>query len=163
MSNAGYRLYDLETYVISGKRYWAGLFRKATGKYALFRNFSTQAFGDKREELAKQGLKLIDIEVYADASGLKWSGVWIQGTDGLLNRNYALNDFLALVNTRSSSGYQLLDVETYMEGSTRKWAGIWEKATVAGELISPRNYCQCMDMVQDIQGKNYEILELISY
>ncbi len=163
MSNAGYRLYDLETYVISGKRYWAGLFRKATGKYALFRNFSTQAFGDKREELAKQGLKLIDIEVYADASGLKWSGVWIQGTDGLLNRNYALNDFLALVNTRSSSGYQLLDVETYMDGSTRKWAGIWEKATAAGELISPRNYCQCMDMVQDIQGKNYEILELISY
>jgi CubicO group peptidase (beta-lactamase class C family) len=163
MNNAGLRLYDLETYVISGKRYWAGLFKKGTGKYALFRNFSTADFGTKRDELANQGYKLIDIEVYSDASGLKWSGVWVEGTDGPLNRNYAYNDFISLVNTRSSSGYQLLDVETYMDGSTRKWAGVWEKATQSGDLITPRNYCQTMNLYNDNSKKDYELLELVSY
>lgn len=166
MNSAGYRLYDLETYLFGGKRYWAGLFRKMTGKHALFRNFSTTAFGTKREELAQQGLKLVDIEVYSDNTGLKWSGVWLEGEDGPLNRNVLYNDFINLINSRSSSGYQLMDVESYLDGGMRKWAGVWEKSSEPGFLVTPRKYCSLMDIHEQnskMTSGKFEMLEMISY
>lgn len=128
MSKKGYRLIDLETYTNGSKRLYAGLFLPGKGKYAMFRGYSTDNFGAKREELAKKGYKLIDIEVYLEKDQLKWCGVWVEGEDGLLNRNYNTKEFEELVETRKKNDWNLIDVETYMVGKERKWAGVWEKS-----------------------------------
>ncbi|MFC3414439.1 serine hydrolase [Algoriphagus hitonicola] len=134
MSKQGYRLIDLETYMEGSKRLYAGLFLPGNGKYALYRGFSPDEFGKKREELGNDGFKLIDIEVYYLNGQQKWCGVWVEGKDGLLNRNYELSAFQKLVSARIKDGWNLMDVETYMDGRTRKWAGIWDKTNLRQEV-----------------------------
>ena len=110
------------------------MFLPGKGKYALYRGFSPEDFGKKREELGNSGYKLIDIEVYYLNGQQKWCGVWVEGKDGLLNRNYELSAFQKLVSARIKDGWNLIDVETYMDGRTRKWAGIWDKTNLKQEV-----------------------------
>lgn len=38
--------------------------------------------------IPESGRKLIDIEAFTHDGNLRWAGVWVEGDDGLLNRNY---------------------------------------------------------------------------
>ncbi len=163
MNGMGYRLYDIETYVINNKRLWAGLFRKQTGKAALRRNLSTSEFGNVQEAYANQGLKLIDIEVFSDSGGQKWTGVWVAGTDGLLNRDYEYIAFRVLNSIRRENGYKLKDVESYVKNGTRKWAGIWEKSTQKGGISRPSNYCDFMTAHDMNSNNGFELIDLERY
>ncbi len=162
MGQKGYRLYDVESYVVSGKRKWAGLFKKGTGKHALFSNYSTSNFGKKRDDLAKQGYKLIDIEVFDSKDGLKWTGVWTEGKEGLLNRNYDTSKFKDLVEQRNMNGYKLLDMETYKVNGKTKWAGIWEKSPEYQRANFWLKYCDIMESYQK-NSEEYELIDLESF
>lgn len=164
MNNKGYRLYDLETYVVKGKRKWAGLFKKGSGKYAMYRDLSSSDFRTKKDLLAKQGQKLIDIEVYYNAkSGLKWSGVWVKGKDGSVFLNNDLADFKALVVKYRKSGYELIDIETYIYKGKRKWTGVLEKSTLLGFQNEPEDYCLFMTTHETQSKNNFELIDYVSY
>ncbi len=131
-NNAGRRLIDLETYKDGTVTKWAGLFQaNNSGNYAMFRDFSTDDFGDKYTEMKNAGKKLVDIETYHIGLNRKWAGVWLGTGTSLLNRGYSQDDFIALCRDRVDAGYRLIDVETYVDGAVRKFAGIWEPATEA--------------------------------
>ncbi|REL33803.1 class A beta-lactamase-related serine hydrolase [Rhodohalobacter sp. SW132] len=146
-SDLGYRLVDVETYMVNGERRWAGLFRPGSGPYALFRYYSTSDFGDKREEMAESGLKLIDIEAFTHEGNLRWAGVWVEGEDGLLNRNYTQDEFGDLRNQRRAAGWKLIDIERYNTNNGVRWAGIWESSD-SDERLN-RNYRYCGDKDDD--------------
>ncbi len=166
MSNEGYRLIDLETYMSSNnkKRLYAGLFVGGSGKYALFRGLDTKAFGEKRDDLAKAGYKLIDIEVYTEKRNQKWCGVWVAGEDGLLNRNYSTKEFEKLVSDRDKAGWKLIDVETYLSGSTRQWAGIWEKSNRTQEYLPNHAHDSTHSRLMNTRiGRRLEIVDYEKY
>ncbi len=141
-SDLGYRLVDIETYKQDGERKWAGLFRPGTGPYALFRYYNTSDFGDKREEMAEEGLKLIDIEAFTHDGELRWAGVWIEGEDGLVNRNYEHQEFGELRDQRREAGWKLIDIERYEKpGAGTRWAGIWEQSDSDERLNRNHGYC----------------------
>lgn len=149
-SELGFRLVDIETYVVNGERLWAGLFRPGSGPYALFRYYNTSDFGEKREEMAESGLKLIDIEAFTHNGNLLWAGVWIEGEDGLLNRNFTQTDFGELRSERRATGYKLIDIESYNTNNGVRWAGIWEKTDTEERLN--RNFPFCGEKNDDENG-----------
>lgn len=114
MSDAGYRLIDLETYEDNGTRLWAGAFVEGSGAYAMFRNYNTSDFGNKRTEMQNQGLKLIDVETYLSNGTRLWAGVWrADAQQELLNRNFSFCGFIDKDSTWRSRGNILMDYEVY--------------------------------------------------
>jgi len=164
LSNKGFRLIDIETYKTGSKaRQWSGVFVNGSGKHALFRNFETTDFGNKRDELTKQGYKLIDIEAYEDDGELYWAGVWTEGNDGLLNRNMTDSQFSAKHKDWESKGYRIIDVETYIFKNKRYWAGIWEKSTENQKINRNLNYCKILDKNSIWEKEGYEMQDLEIY
>ena len=89
LADENLRLIDVETFKASdGKRWYIGVWREGTDKYALYQYDNWSSFTEKWSDLANQNLRLIDVETYK-ADGKRWYvGAWRQGTDG-----YALYQF----------------------------------------------------------------------
>ena len=82
---------------------------------AMYRNYETTAFRDKRRELNGKGWRLIDVDTYMSGSTRKWSGLWEKSS---VAENYIYGyDFCEwLTNYHDKyddSGYELIDLETY--------------------------------------------------
>ncbi len=115
LTSKGFRLIDLETYTnISGNRQWIGVFMEGKYEHAMHRNLSKQEFQTKQRELAKQGLRLIDIEVYTSKGEQYWSGVWREGNAPYaLHRGERFCPFYKKVEELRGEGYELFDLERY--------------------------------------------------
>lgn len=159
MSKEGFVLLDIETYVSHGKRLWAGIFERGSGKTALWRNFNTKDFGKKRDEMAKQGRKLVDIEVHVVNNKPRWSGVWVEGKDGMLNRNYSLKQFDKMRINRRNNGYKLIDVETYKLKNKIYYAGVWEKSSDREYFNSFHSMCDILDKHNNRSNDGYELID----
>ena len=164
-NNAGRRLIDIEAYKSGTVTKWAGIFQaNNSGTYAMYRDYSTDDFGDKYFEMKEAGKKLIDIETFTKGVNRKWAGVWLGTGTSLLNRGYSQDDFIDLCRQRVDAGYRLIDVETYVDGTVRKFAGLWEPATEAearwfnvdmGTWVNDKHNV----LIQD----DYELLDLEKY
>ncbi|MCH2488584.1 MAG: serine hydrolase [Flavobacteriales bacterium] len=164
MKRDGYRLYDVETYINQeGKRLWAGVFRKTNDGYSVRLDRTFTEFADVREQENANGKKLIDIEVYTKDNQMYWSGVFTKGAPNLLNRNYAIDDFNTLVDTRRAQGYKLIDVEYYetQPGGTIdfKVAAIWEKSNADEKRRSLNDFCDLMGFHENISAQGYELID----
>lgn len=164
MSQNGYWLYDVETYLnANGKRLWAGVFRKTNDSYSVRLDRSTSEFAEVREQENDNGKKLIDIEVYVKNGQLQWSGVFTKGVPNLLNRNYSRADFDVLVERRRVAGYKLIDVEYYeiQPGDTIdfKAAAIWEKSNDTEKRGSLNDFCEIMEHHEDWSAQGYELID----
>ncbi len=160
LSNAGYRLIDIETYMDGSTRKWAGLFIQMAGGYVLHRQMSHQEMHDKWTEYGNKGLKLVDIEKYGD----QWAGVWIEGDDVAMVRNYETIEFRDKRRELNDKGWRLIDVDTYMDGSTRKWSGIWEKSTTPEHFIYGFDHCEWLKSYHDkYDDDGYSLVDMERY
>lgn len=160
MSKQGLRLIDVETYMDGNTRKWAGLFLEMSGGYYLYRGMSHDALHNKWEELGKKGMKLIDIERYGD----DWAGVWIEGPDVAMYRNWDTEDFKMKRRELNDKGWKLIDVDTYMVGGSRKWAGLWEKVTTAEHYIYGFDFCDWLTTYHTpYVTDGYELIDIESY
>ena len=159
----GYRLVDLEQHEDgNGNRRWSGIFDQKSGGHAMWRNYDTQGFNQKWQEMADKGLRLIDIETYLGNDGTRlWSGVWEAGTyDYKLNRNYTTAQFGNLRNTYRSQGYQLVDMETYIGSQgQRLWAGVWKKEPNPEKLWRLWGWCDFLGHHQDAENDSYMLAD----
>ena len=144
----------------ASSRRWAGLFRPGTGAQEFVHGLSTGEFATRREQLAGQGLKLTDIEVYVVNNQLQWTGIFATGQDGLLNRNQTTTEFGDLWRSRSAADWRLIDIEAYRVNGELLWAGIWEQASGQEALYRDWNFCDIMDLHADRSGDGYELLDL---
>lgn len=115
LSEQGFRLIDIESYTtIAGTRKWAGVFIGGKGKHALHRNLSKSEFYTKWKELAKDGLRLVDLEVYSSKEIEYWSGVWREGGGKYeLESENRFCPFYGKVEELRNEGYELFDLERY--------------------------------------------------
>lgn len=131
LSNAGYRLVDLETYAAkNGVRRWDGIFNKQGGRYALWRNFDSDGFHQKWQEMSNDSLRLIDLETYEDAGKRQWAGVFIEGGGKYaLWRDFDFDGFHQKWQEMSNDGLHLLDLETYTVSGQQRWAGVFREGS----------------------------------
>ena len=60
---------------------YAGVWRHGTDPYYLWGGVDWNSFNTKWQQLSNQGLRLVDLKVYAGNGPTKFSGVWRGGTD----------------------------------------------------------------------------------
>jgi hypothetical protein len=116
LAQKGLRLNDFESYFDAEKkkRLWAGVFIPGGDSYAFWRSLSMDEFNQKLTELNKEGLKLVDIEIYNLNGQQYWSGVWRGGNyDIRIQRNSQFCPIFKNFVNLGQNGFELLDWERY--------------------------------------------------
>lgn len=122
---------------MNAQDFYSGVWRKGNGSTYLWSGVTWADFNKKWSELAKQNLRLIDIETYESGGKRYFSGVWEGGSDG-----YALTpaglDWAAFNKFWSNNAktLRLTDIETYTEGSKRYFLGVFRQGT-DGYALTP--------------------------
>ncbi|MBK9017609.1 MAG: hypothetical protein IPM82_28160 [Saprospiraceae bacterium] len=113
-----------------GKRKYTGVWREGKDGYYLWVGQEWASFEAKWKELAKQNLRLIDIETYMDGNKRKYAGVWREGKDGhYLWAGVEWANFEAKWQELAKQNLRLIDIETYEEGGKRKYTGVWREGS----------------------------------
>jgi hypothetical protein len=121
-------LFGLLTQSIYAQKLYSGVWRAGTGGTYLWSGVSWANFNDKWSDLAKQNLRLTDIETYTVNGQRLFSGVWEPGSDG-----YALTpaglDWAAFNKfwSDNSKTLRLIDIETYVDGGKRYFLGVFRQ------------------------------------
>jgi hypothetical protein len=91
-------------------------------------------FKAKWEELSKQNLRLVDIEIYREGGATKYAGVWRAGSDAhFLWSGVDFGSFKSKWEELSKQNLRLVDLEIYQEGAT-KFTGVWRAGSDAHYL-----------------------------
>ncbi len=165
LSNAGYRLVDLETYTAqSGARRWDGIFNKQGGRYALWRNFDSDGFHQKWQEMSADGQRLIDLETYEVEGKQRWAGVFRAGSGKYaLWRNFDSQGFHEKWEEMAAEGMRLVDVEVYHENNKALWSGVWLAGDEGYYLNRNHDYCPLYKKIMERSKAGYELLDLERY
>jgi CubicO group peptidase (beta-lactamase class C family) len=125
----GYLLIDQESYVLSGKRYYAGVWieNREGLKWASFRNATSSQFATKFTEYRDAGYLPIDVEVYPYGDGVRYAAIWVENNDG---RSWiALRDMSASAYASSfesyKQSYRVMDIESYRRDGAQNYAAVW--------------------------------------
>jgi len=84
------------------------------------------AFIQKKDELADDSFRLIEIETIEENGERQYIGIFKRGTEGhafVGHSNWA--DFLASWNDLSNQGLRLVDMETYASGGLQHFVGVY--------------------------------------
>lgn len=166
LSEAGYRLKDLDTYLDNGVRRWDGIFTAGSGRHALWRNFTTDDFNAKWQEMSNDGLRLIDLETYVGSNGDRlWAGVFEEGTGKYaMYRNFDFQGFNQKWTELNDQGYRLIDIETYENSNgDRLWAGVWREGTDAYALYRGYTTADFNQKWTELNGQNYRLIDIEAY
>ncbi|MEM7105303.1 MAG: serine hydrolase [Bacteroidota bacterium] len=129
--NKKYRLVDQESYVVGGKRYYAGVWMQNKEGYAWasFRNLTSSDFSSKFTEYKNKGYMPLDVDAYAVGNTVKYSIVWVKSKQFAWAeyRNIAKANFGTKFKEMSNKGYRLADTESYRRNGKQEYATIWVK------------------------------------
>jgi CubicO group peptidase (beta-lactamase class C family) len=125
----GMRLVDQETYVVGGKRFYAGVWveNREGYEWLSYRNVTGATFGDRFKRNRDAGFMPVDIEVYQTGSGMRYGAIWVENAEGhewRQWRNLTSQGFSDKFDAYEDD-FRMLDVESYPTGSGQRYAGIW--------------------------------------
>lgn len=86
MKQKGFRIVDVETYLVNGQRRWAGIWVRGTGQ-AMFRNMTEAQLDAKVKSLPSQGFRILDLEAYRINGQIRYAGIW-EKSNQYENRSY---------------------------------------------------------------------------
>ncbi len=134
----GYRLQDIETYVVKGNRLYAGLWHARSDEHRLWQAESWRKFHAKWQEYRNTGFRIIDVEIFEERGVTKFLGIFRQES----SQNRFLVDLYwdELLRTRDEydrKGYRLIDIEPYTDNNKQlKYAAIWDAGSDQHRLWS---------------------------
>lgn len=125
----GYRLIDLEVYNTSGGLRYACIWMKNTdGRgWAGYRNMTRDQYQTRVNDLASDGLSVVDFESYDTSSGVRYAAVWSASP----NRRIAVRshrrkeDFEDYARQYADEGMRLIDYERIRMRGRTLHSGIW--------------------------------------
>ncbi len=149
----GRRLIDVETYVVNGKRRWAGVVRSGNWEQKFVHSldpttFPQQLFNDP----ANQGLAPFNLEAYVDDGKVYFAAIL---RSGLLQPNFTLAPDLSSSALKTANdqnvrqGRRLLDIEPWVSGGKRRWAAIWLPADWDSYLLIDKDFPSFKKQTQD--------------
>ena len=111
-------------------RQYAGVFRSGSGDYALWLDGTQQSFVNKWEELSKQNLRLVDLNIAVSGSERRYSGVFLQGSGGhALWLDDTRTGFVDKWKELSAKDLRLIDLEITGTGSSRRYSGVFRQGS----------------------------------
>jgi len=108
--NKGLKLIDIEQYGDD----WAGVWI-AGPHVAMYRNYDTEGFKQKRRDMNAGGWKLLDVETYTSGTSRKWAGLWekVATTEHYIYGFDYCKWLTEYQNEYAKDGYELTDLEVY--------------------------------------------------
>ena len=159
MRSKGYHLENINFH----NNLWHGIFKKGTGKYAMWRNFSHSEFDKKWREMSRNGYRLYDLETYLLRGKRKWAGLFKKGTGKhALWTNFSTNGFSKKRKSMANKGMKLIDLEVFLSRGSLKWSGVW----IAGkDGLLNRNYNgnEFKQLVSNRGKSGYKLIDVEAY
>ena len=126
LESDGYRMFDIETYVVNGTRLYSGIFRPGTGKVGALMNQSWGDFLADWQGLEAEGYRMIDFESDGSPVGAVYFGLFApddHAPAAAIDRPW--DDFLSTWKDLEDQGYRMFDLEQRLEG-VNLYSGIYE-------------------------------------
>lgn len=166
----GFRLIDQESYILNGRRYYAGVWMEnvENAPWLSYRNVSSEDFSEKFDTYTRQGFRMIDIEAYPQGRGTSYAAVWVKNTENLgwyTHRGMTSSDFSEKFETYAQRGFRLLDVESYRVNNQQRYAGIWVRNTNGRGWLANRNLTADSfgDMWKARKDEGYRLVDFEAY
>ncbi len=125
----GYLLIDQDSYVLSGNRYYSGIWieNKEGLAWASFRNATSSQYAERFNQYRAAGYLPLDIEAYPYDGGVRYSAIWIENNE---NRSWvALRDMSSSSYGTSfdkyKGAYRVMDLESYRRSGSQNFAAVW--------------------------------------
>jgi CubicO group peptidase (beta-lactamase class C family) len=143
---------------------FAGLFKEASGEYALWYGPSWESFAAKWSELANAGLLLVDIDTFQSSGNTWFIGVWQQSSEGYsLFRTPDWNTFYQFYQQNVNS-LRLVDIDISVSGFTRWYTGVWLGAPVNQQLLHELTWDTFVAQWNDLsQNQGYRLTKIQAY
>lgn len=148
----------------NGDLRWDGVFKKGTGRNAIWRHFDYDGFKAKWDEMKTDGMQLIDLETYKDSNGKRrWAGLFRPKTGKTaMYRGQTFNEFADKREDLAGRGYKLIDIETYIRNGTRNWAGVWIEGE-EGKLNRGKNTAEFGELRETRRANGYKLIDIETY
>ena len=164
LTSKGYNLEDIEAFKSdNGTLLWEGIFKKETGKYAMWRNYDFTGFKNKWDEMRQMGYVLYDLETYLINGEQRWAGLFKkQSGANELWRNLTTTEFADKRDEMTQQGKKLIDIEVHVSGPELKWSGVWIEGS--GELLN-RNYDfrGFIELIRERKMSDYKLMDIETY
>ncbi len=166
----GYRLIDQESYVISGKRRYAGVWveNKEKLSWVSYRNVKTDAFASKFITYKQQGYRMVDIEAYPSGNTTLYAAIWLKEPGGPAwaeYRDMSKDAYAKRFKDFAKKGYRVMDLESYRQKGRQKYAAIWVKNTNGRGWVARRNMTATWyaNYWKTYQDEGYRLIDFEAY
>lgn len=143
---------------------YSGVWRGGNDGYYLWSGVPWDNFAAKWDELAKQNLRLINIETFVENNQRLWSGIWRTGNDPYaLLMGLSWDNFVAKWKELATQNLRLINIETYVENGQRLWAGVWRGGNDGYYLWSGVKWDNFVAKWQELAKQNLRLINIETY
>jgi hypothetical protein len=137
----GYSLSDV-SFFVDGQLKIDAIFKKERIDTELVLGKSQSDFSNIRKQKRRNGMRLIDLEIYQQNGNYRWGGVFKSSNEETKYfTNFSKIDFEKKKSELKREGYQLYDVEIFRSRNGNRWSALWKKgsdgAYIPGVLKAP--------------------------
>jgi hypothetical protein len=130
LNGMGYMMIDLEVRSFGGFAYSAVLQRRPPLMiWNYIKDATPTAFWTKYLELAAQGLRIADFEIYTKNGSVRYAGIWVDGAEtanSVLQFASSATAMRSIIDQQSALDRLPLDIEEYsVDGCSRCFVSIW--------------------------------------
>lgn len=165
----GYRPLDIESYRVGNQQRFAGIWvenREGLG-WSSQRGMTSSDYDDYVTEQSDRGYRIIDVEVYATSSGLRYAAIWVQNSDNIQwaqRRGMTREAYQTEVDARGRNGYSVVDFESYRSGSGQLYAAIWERRPgYASRVRTNRTATAFANLWRQYADEGYRLVDFERY
>lgn len=131
-SDKGYLVTDFDAQPVGNSARYSMVLRKNPDnrKWALHRNLTSQEFGNRWQELADKGYRLLDFESYTINGARRYAGVWVKNKEGYAwssKRNMTSTQYGTYFQEQKDKGFRMIDMEAYSTSNGTRYASVWVK------------------------------------
>ncbi len=149
---------------LSAQDLYIGVWQEATDGHYLWSGVEWDNFEAKWKELAKQNLRLEDIETYVEGGKRKYTGVWRSGNDGhYLWAGVEWDNFEAKWKELAKQNLRLIDLETYVDGGKRKYTGVWREGNDGHYLWVGQEWASFEAKWKELSKQNLRLIDIETY
>lgn len=115
------------------------------------------------DSLSKNGWRLEKIQSLKVRDMRRWSGIFVQGTDGYGLLFGTLQQVLAQHNKFMKQGLRMTDAASYVENGQRYWAGVWRAGEGQQHFITDLNWEAFVEKWKALSNQQMRLSSFHSY
>jgi CubicO group peptidase (beta-lactamase class C family) len=128
----GYRPTDVAAYSNGGSPLFAGIWVQNLENidWTSQRGLSATEYATEVQEKKRQGMRLIDMEVYQTPAGRHYAVIWYRNNDNLdweHSWDLSREAYQQRADELGARGFRIVDFESYQVNGTQRYAAIWQK------------------------------------